>query len=545
MYQLLIVEDEKWEREGLRDFLDWGSLGIEVAGCACNGVEGMEMAKLYCPQIIITDIMMPKLDGLRMSRNIRAFLPDTIIIILSGYDDFQYAKQSFDFHAFAYLLKPVQKKPFEEVLLYALKTIEHEESRKKERDTLEGQWMDYISSNRDQLLLDLLEGKMELKHINEFAAINGLNASGRKIVAILSFCLDPEKPGFSGCLSDNCRREVMNAFDTMLDKKKAAVSISKSLKEAVVCMDAPDTLWELETELLQLSDGLKKKLGMEVVIGIGEVAETLAEAPQSYYQAREASSFRFLADYGELLFYSKMKDADRKQRDMAGQLIQETNHIADKIVYGIQKGDIDESIRLMEDSLATLRENRSMGKMLLNKFITSFVREFNIVSPDGTYEFIREMVWDVKKLYLDISTLDSLSQARQYFIRFLKNMIVPKDGIKNYYEDDVVKRVIELIEDRYADELDLKLVSEEIYLSPYYIGSIFKKHTGKMFTQYLNDYRINKAKELLQSRKIKVYHLAEAVGIRNTSYFCTLFKSKFSVSPGEYKELLKGGREGV
>ena len=163
MYQLLIVEDEKWEREGLRDFLDWGSLGIEVAGCACNGVEGMEMAKLYCPQIIITDIMMPKLDGLRMSRNIRAFLPDTIIIILSGYDDFQYAKQSFDFHAFAYLLKPVQKKPFEEVLLYALKTIEHEESRKKERDTLEGQWMDYISSNRDQLLLDLLEGKMELK----------------------------------------------------------------------------------------------------------------------------------------------------------------------------------------------------------------------------------------------------------------------------------------------------------------------------------------------------------------------------------------------
>lgn len=121
MYRLLIVEDEKWEREGLRDFLDWNSLGIEVAGCACNGVEGVKMAELYRPEIILTDIMMPKMDGIRMSLKVRTFLPDVRIIVLSGYDDFQYAKQTFEFHAYAYLLKPIEKKHVEEVIFGVLK----------------------------------------------------------------------------------------------------------------------------------------------------------------------------------------------------------------------------------------------------------------------------------------------------------------------------------------------------------------------------------------------------------------------------------------
>ena len=92
------------------------------------------------------------------------------------------------------------------------------------------------------------------------------------------------------------------------------------------------------------------------------------------------------------------------------------------------------------------------------------------------------------------------------------------------------------MEERYSEELDLQIISEEIHLSPYYIGSIFKEYTGKNFNQYLNDYRINKAKEMLLSKNMKVSCLAEKVGIPNTSYFCTLFKSKFGISPGKIQE---------
>lgn len=192
MYRLLIVDDEKWEREGLRDSFDWDNLGIEVAGCACNGVEGLEMAELYRPDIIITDIVMPKIDGIKMSQSIRAFLPDAKIIILSGFDDFQYAKQSFGFHAYAYVLKPIEKKSLEDIFFSLVKVLEHEKSQKKERDVLERQWISYVNKNKEYLLCQLLEREMELKLFYELAPVIGLKAHGKKVVAIMTLCKDPE-----------------------------------------------------------------------------------------------------------------------------------------------------------------------------------------------------------------------------------------------------------------------------------------------------------------------------------------------------------------
>lgn len=531
MYQLLIVEDEKWEREGLRDFIDWSSLGIEVAGCACNGAEGMKMAELYRPEIILTDIMMPKMDGIMMSRNIRAFLPDTRIIIFSGYDDFQYAKQSFDFHAFAYILKPIEKKSLEEVIFRVLKVLDQEKSKSRERDALENRWMDYISANRDHLLLDLLECRTGLEYIHELLPISGLRVQGKKVIAILSLYHDPEKTESFESVSNGCTQEVMNAFGMMLNERGIVFSFSKPFKEAVLCMDAPATQSELETELLQLKENLKKELEIEAIIGVGEAAEDFAGAPLSYTQAKEASSFRFLAEYGELLFYSKVKKTDRKDWEKATPLILKTDGIMKKIIYSIQKGDMEESALLVDDFLSALRENPSISKMLLSSFFTEAVSRSNTVPPDNTCKNIREA--------------DSLSQTKQYLMSFLKRIETYATDKRSYNEDEVAKKVIEIIEGRYADELDLKLISGEIHLTPYYIGSIFKKNTGKQFSQYLNDYRIDKAKEMLQTRKIKVSHLAEAVGFRNSSYFCALFKNRFGISPGDYKDILKGRTEYV
>lgn len=532
MYRLLIVEDEKWEREGLRDFLDWNSLGIEVAGCACNGVEGLKMAELYRPDIILTDIMMPKMDGIQMSRNIRAFLPDTRIIILSGYDNFQYAKQSFGFHAFAYILKPIEKKFLEEVIFCVLKVLDQEKSKNRERDALKSQWMNYVSANGDRLLLDLLECKTELKYVHELEPINGLKVQGKKVVAVLS-------------LYQDCNREIINAFHIMLNERGIVFSFSKPLKEAVLCMDAPATQSELETELLQLKDNLKKELGIEAIIAVGEAVEDLSGTPQSYTQAKEASSFRFLAEYGELLFFSKLKETGLKHWDEARPPILKTNSITKKIVYSIQKGDIDEGALLVDEFLSALREYHPLSKMLLSSFFTEVMSGLSAVLPDSTYEDIRKVVWDRKRFGMDFASLDSLSQTRQFLMSSLRSIVVYMTDMKGFKEEEVAKKVFAIVEGRYADELDLKLVSEEIHLSPYYIGRIFKRYTGKVFSQYLNDYRIDMAKEMLQTRKIKVCDLAEAVGIRNSSYFCALFKSRFGISPGDYKDILKGRREYV
>ncbi|MGE5613721.1 MAG: response regulator, partial [Bacillota bacterium] len=256
MYRLMIVEDEKWEREGLLDFIDWSGMGIEIVGCACNGIDGIKMSELFHPQIIITDIKMPKLDGIQMSRNIRTFLPDAKIIILSGYDDFQYAKQTFDFQAFAYILKPVEKRLLEEVLKDAVSVLERENSRKKELDNLKSQWLKYIKSSETNMFLDMLECKTDYNHFCEFAPISRLKISGNKVVAIFSLYFIPEEIKFFDSLSDDNIQEFMNAFGIVLDEGGIVIPCGRPLKETVVCMDSTAAAEELETKLSRIKDNL-------------------------------------------------------------------------------------------------------------------------------------------------------------------------------------------------------------------------------------------------------------------------------------------------
>lgn len=531
MYKLLIVEDEKWEREGLRDFLDWSSMGIEVAGCACNGAEGVRMAELYKPEIILTDIMMPKMDGIHMGSNIRAFLPDTRIIILSGYDDFQYAKQTFSFHAFAYILKPISKEKLEEVIFSVLKVLDREKSRNIERDALNSQWMDYIGSYKDQLLLGLLEQKIGLDYLQKLESINGLRVQGKKVIVIMSLYFDLEKTESFDSTSRDSYQEVVNRIGLMLNERGITFSFSKPFKEAVLCMDAPETQGDLEKQLQSLKEILKNELGIKTIYGVGEAAENFHEAPQSYMQAKEAISFRFLAEFGEFIYYNKVNKNGCDDFDGTSSQLLRIRNIINKVLYSAQKGDMDEGSLLVDDFLSALRENYLISKMLLTGFFAEISNLLCLAMPSGSGTYF--------------SDLDSLSKTKRYLLSLLSKIAAHTTDKCSCSEDEVAKKVIELIEKKYTDELDLKLISEEIHLTPYYIGNIFKKYTGKQFNQYLNDYRIDKAKEILQTSKIKVGHLAEAVGIRSSSYFCVLFKNRFGISPGDYKDILKGRQEYV
>ncbi|MDI9482858.1 MAG: response regulator [Bacillota bacterium] len=540
MYQLLIVEDEKWEREGLKDFLDWESLGIKVSGCACNGVEGKKMAEELNPHIIITDIKMPLMDGIQMAREIRAFLPDAKIIILTGYDEFEYAKQTFDFHAFAYLLKPIRRKDLEQVINNVLNDLDHEESIIKEINALKSEWTEYASKNRDYLLIDFLKQKTELTHIYELPLMRWLDTFKNKLVAILS--LYPGK--YEGNPVTCTPRDVTKLLNTILGTRGIAVSCSELQEDIVMCIDAPPDIRELEAVLLQMMDEIKKRFGTDCIAGVGEIVNGLESMPRSYTQAREAISFRFIANYHDVLFYGSIKDVERNNWDLTGQLIEKADSLSSKIVHCIQKGDMNQSTRLVDDFLAMLRENLSGAKILFNRFIMNIINGLNTILANSTEEDgVYVSLWDHEKQGVDYTMLDSLSQTRNYLTGFLSRIAVNME--KDCHEDNIARTVLKIIEEKYPEELNLKRVSKEINLYPYYIGSIFKEYTGKSFNEYLNYYRIDKAKEMLHYKNMKVSDLAESVGIPNASYFCCLFKKRFGISPGEYGELVNRRPKGV
>ncbi len=536
MYKLLIVEDEKWEREGLRDFLQWNSMGIEVVGCACNGAEGKKMAIEYRPHIIITDIKMPILDGIQMSRDIRIFLPETYIIIISGYDDFELAKQTFDFRAFAYLLKPIQKKTLQETIENVLNKLNDEKVYQRERLTLENQWMDFTQKNLGYLIVDFLKHKEEIKYIDELPLLKRLKTYKRKVVAIFSLSLNRSKTMSEDSLNHETMQKILKAFNTMLGMRGIAISCNELLDEAIVCMDAPSTREKLGECLMGMVEELREKYGVYSIVGIGEGVDDLESVPLSYAQARKALGFRFLANYGELLFYSSIKDSHQKGRNLAEQLVEKVDVISKNIIDHIDKGDIHQGLSSLDEFLAILKQDPSGSKTLINRFIINVVNGLSIALSYNAENGEYVDMYDPKKYLVDYSRMDSLVHTKEHLTEFLSRAAA---NLKNKCcEDNVARMVLKIIEGKYWEELNLKRISEEIHLHPYYIGRIFKKYTGKHFNQFLNDYRIHKAKEILNSKNIKIADLAKEVGIPNLSYFCSLFKKEIGISPGEYMELM-------
>lgn len=535
MYKLLIVEDEKWEREGLRDFLDWKSLGIEVAGCASNGIEGKRMAEEIQPHIIITDIKMPLVDGMQMSREIRAFLPQTYIIILTGYDEFDYAKQAFDFNAFAYLLKPLEKETLEKTILDVLNKLETREKHQNERISLENRWREYTSKNSDYLFLDFLSRKADLSYINEIPLFSRLKTYEKKVVAVFSVAMNPDRAFYEDRLSADMRNNVLDVAENVVEKEGIVLSCSEHVNEVIVCMDASSGESEIKRKLLSIIDELNEKAGVYSMAGTGGVVDETESLPGSYRQACKALEFRFLANYGEVLFYRDIMESARKSWNLTRELVAGVDLVSRKIVNSVLSGDINRGAGYVDEFLAKLREYPSESKILLNCFIMNIVNVLNMELPnnsDGVYVAL----FNPQNGMVDSSVLGSFEQTKKYLTGFLSRIAVnmKKDGS----DSNVARTVLKIIEERYMEELTLKRISEEIHFYPYYIGSIFKEYTGKSFTQFLNDYRIDKAKEILDRKHVKISELAKAVGISNTSYFCSLFKERFGISPGEYVEIM-------
>ncbi len=530
MYRLIIVEDEKWEREGLRDYLDWKSLGVEVVGCASNGVEGLSLSEQINPDIILTDIRMPKMDGLRMSKKIRTFLPDAKIIILSGYDDFGYAKQTFEFHAFDYILKPIVKEKIQEVIERAVSALDSEKSIESERAGLRSKLMEYIYENKNRLLLNILEGD-ETEFTSEGLPVSVLDPNARIIIAVMSI---------SNMAFGNKRLD-MDGFEAILQEREMAFSLTKPFKEVVLCMEAPETQEGLRIKLVELVNYLKNEFNIDIIISVGEAVNGFSEASASYSQAREAHCFRFLAQYGDILFYDDIKEKNLMKSDFARPMVMKTHENIKKLLSGNLLNQSEELGSLLDCFLMTLKEICPLSKLLLNKFFTQALININPAAFIENSEDFKECILDKSRFEEKFLKLDSINETKQYLMDFLKAISAYAINSSSNADAEVAQKVIKIIEQRYSEDIDLKSISKDIHLTPYYIGTIFKKNTGKTFNKYLSDYRIDRAKEILQAGKVNVSQLSDAVGIKNTSYFCSLFKDRFGISPGDYKELVKGG----
>lgn len=305
MYKLLIIEDEKWEREGLVDFLDWSELKIKIIGTAANGVQGLKMAKEYLPEIIITEIKMPLMDGMEFARTIKRVIPCCKIIIITGYDDFGYAEEAIRLGVFDYLLKPIQKDQLLDVLKKILVNIKIEDDREKHVCMLKHELTESMYENRANFIRNIVDGALEAEDDSEPAdhLIKSFRTH-RVAAAVMRFDLSSYYKDKKEGERQLYRRELLRKIREAVSDEGIAVQSDAANNEIIICLLAKDDLKNQIYDLIVRVGQQYCEIKMpEFVIGIGSTANTLSKLSNSFQQAQIALHHLFYMKGVNILFY--------------------------------------------------------------------------------------------------------------------------------------------------------------------------------------------------------------------------------------------------
>lgn len=522
MFQLLIVEDEKWEREGLVDFLDWNSFGIEIAGTARDGKEGYEEALRLRPDIILTDIKMPGMDGIDMSKKIKNTLPNTKIIILTGYDDFKYAKEAISFSANAYVLKPFEEDELIPIIRKVVSLCNKEMQKARWEKTIVSQLNESKKAEKINILSDWISGLVNKEDLHKKLQEFNICVNFERLYIIIIFRVFNKENN----INLSIRLEPISIFASKHLNEGYLFSLtSPKDDEIIVCYEWDNSTMETLNKLVSF---VRNKYKGNIIVGAGQQCSP-AKLHVSYNQATEAIKHQlFWGDY-DLFTYSDIHKQQESFMVRANEFVVTGDYFSKQLIHAISKLNGKRVFKLIDELFEFVCEIRGASMDFIINFIKNIVNDIYVfiytIHNDFTKTFLYEKMWNE-------GTIGELKHKMNIF--FESTLAVHKSKLN--YDEQTVKKVINIIEEKYMTPLSLRMIAHEVFLSPNYLGNIFKNYTGKRFNDFLCEYRMEKAKEFLKFPGNKVSTVASKVGFQNPSYFCTVFKNTFGIAPGEYQK---------
>ncbi len=529
MYKLILVDDESEICQGLREVVHFESIGFTVAGEARNGVEALRLCEALEPDLIITDIRMPLMDGLTLCRNVRRILPTAQFIILSGYDDFEYARQAIEIKTMGYLLKPISASEFVEVLKNAKTALDEEFLKRRDIRNLREHFRESLPLLREMLLTSLLSGGLGTEAAFLSAEKYGIPLKAERYAVALLRTGDPDGP------------------DSIDDPELRQFAVRNILGE-VLCerLPAEDTLVFLHNGLLAILllfrhwDDAAFPQGMEALesarksvryylncplsIGVSGPAESLAGIPAAARQALTALDQCTLRQEETTLCITDIEQA------------------------GSTAFPMDEfALRQLINSAKAGEENRGEGELSALMDLCRSARP----SPKAYQAYLMEILMGFMRVISELSlesgelnaAADSCMQAffhacppvdeaQELLLHLLRLMISTIQSQRLTSSLKLASQAEAYLKENYAQEdMTLEKLCLHLHISPSYLSMVFKKKTKKTFHQYLTDLRMTKALTLLSSTELKTAQIAAQVGLPDPSYFSYCFKKHFGFSP--------------
>jgi len=535
MLRLLIVDDEKNTREGIERCIDWGAMGVTIVGKAGNGIEALELAQKHNPDLIITDVCMPKMDGIALVSKLRELNRETRVIFISGYTDLEYLKSAYKYEVVDYLLKPVDIEELETVVNKVVVSYREEQEKLVCQQDMEQRLRESMPYLREKFLCSLLsdenENQNEIEERLKFLNIS-LPLSGCYVACIIS--IEDATAIFDICSPKD--RQLMsftiqNVIQEIIERYANGFVVEWSVKEYVCALLLPENGAEAEkcvkTICEEIYDSLNRYMSIRNTIGVGRKESGLYGLSKSFHSAQEALSRRIVLG-SNVIIYAGRNDAAATDMFLLPQVFYE------RLANAILNGDADHAKNLLQEVFDILRETEREDELYFRNgclLIASY-----IVSAFGRLE-IRDsdIIGKISNLHQEVLRLNTLKSIQELFLDMIT--IVCEHTRKHYKTKKavLVGDVKKLIQTRYKEKLSIEEIAKTVYLSPAYLCLLFKEETGQTINEYLTQMRMEKAKSLLCTGERKVLEVALEVGYQDQKYFCKLFKKYTGVNPSEYR----------
>lgn len=536
LYRIILVDDEEEVRKSIIKKIQWEEAGFLVAGDAENGQEALEKLEVLEPDVVLTDIRMPYMDGLALAEKIHQKYPSVKVVIFSGYDDFEYAQKAIKLNVAEYILKPVNAEELTAILKKIKTNLDEEIELRRDVSQLRERYRNSLPIIREHFLNDLVRGSLDEETIYKNMVEYGIPLSeGRRFTAA-AIHVEKEDIGEGKALSLHREQELIPISVRLLVEEKlkgycqfAVCSVSSELV-VIAALDDHITKTGLIDLLGDICKESRRILEVSITIGIGRSQDHLADISGSFKSAMNALGYKAIVGTGSTIYINDVEPVSR------GKLVFDGKDESE-LIAAIKFGPEEKICAVLQGLVGKMgapvhfRQYQAYMLGMINA-LTQLVQQYDLG--------LNEMFGSETDYFVLMTDMRKRNELYQWLMEASFRMNKAMNEERENKIKNVIREARQYILDHYQDpDLSVEKICRHLHMSPAYFSTMFKKETGQTYIAYLTEVRLNKAVELLNTTEDKTYIIAAKVGYQEQNYFSYVFKKRFGVSPTKYRGIQK------
>ena len=544
MLKIFLAEDEVIVRETIKRMIPWEELGFELVGEAADGEMALPLLIRQKPDLLITDIKMPFMDGLTLAKLAKKELPELKIVILSGYDDFNYAKQAINIGVEDYLLKPITKNALIERLSEIRSRYEHEKTQKEYYEKFQREMQAYEKNSSRDFFEALVRGSMDMMEVYKKAEKLGVDIVA-EAYNILIFTMNSEED-FSGQKEgySEWEAETLEMLEEFFSGHPSAMLFRSNIfSYGVLLKGQKESIKEITKECVGKIQGIlnRKESKREWFLAVGQPVERLSQIKKSYHTASRAFSQRYL--HGEnILYYDEMEMMEHRSgqadtNDNAYLKKVDVNALNPAILQKFLSNGIQEEIENFVKDYFYAIGQEPMESLVFRNYVILNVR-FSVIT------FLKGLGCDTEGMEPEnteeilVESGKNIENAIAYAEKMISRAITIRDQNSGNKNRSILKTAVDFIDEHYMDEdISLNTAANVANVSSNHFSALFSQNMGQTFIEYLTSLRMNKAKELLRCTGMRSSEIAGEIGYKDAHYFSYLFKKTQGMTPSDYRKV--------